>query len=99
MTVISQLDYLRKRGYKISMDDFGSGYNSLYMLGKVPVDIIKFDRGFVLNSLGVESGRKILKNLMNTFTDIEFDVICEGIENREEEKIVHDCGCNAVQGY
>ena len=99
VTVISQLDYLRKRGYKISMDDFGSGYNSLYMLGKVPVDIIKFDRGFVLNSLGVESGRKILKNLMNTFTDIEFDVICEGIENREEEKIVHDCGCNAGQGY
>ncbi len=81
------------------MDDFGSGYNSLYMLGKIPVDVIKFDRGFVLNSLGVESGRKIMKNLMKTFKDIEFEVICEGIESREEEKIVQECGCNAVQGF
>lgn len=98
-TVTKQINFLRERGYRISMDDFGSGYNSLYMLGKVPVDIIKFDRGFVLNSLGVDSGRKIMKNLMNTFTDIDFEVICEGIENRDEERIVQECGCNAVQGY
>lgn len=97
--ITRQIEFLRNRGYKISMDDFGSGYNSLYMLGKIPVDVIKFDRGFVLNSLGVESGRKIMKNLMNTFKDIQFEVICEGIESREEEKIVHECGCNAVQGY
>lgn len=97
--VIKQVEFLRNHGYKISMDDFGSGYNSLYMLARVPVDIIKFDRGFVLNSLGVESGRKIMSSLMNTFKDIKFEVICEGIENREEERIVHECGCNAVQGY
>lgn len=97
--ITRQIEFLRNRGYKISMDDFGSGYNSLYMLGKIPVDVIKFDRGFVLNSLGVESGRKIMKNLMNTFKDIQFEVICEGIESREEERIVHECGCNAVQGY
>ncbi len=94
-----QIEFLRNRGYRISMDDFGSGYNSLYMLGTVPVDVIKFDRGFVLNSLGVDSGRKIMKNLMNTFKDIKFEVICEGIESHEEEKIVYECGCNAVQGY
>ena len=97
--ITRQIDFLRERGYKISMDDFGSGYNSLYMLGKIPVDIIKFDRGFVLNSLSVDSGRKIMKNLMNNFKDIQFEVICEGIESREEERIVHECGCNAVQGY
>lgn len=98
-SVTKQVEFLREQGYRISMDDFGSGYNSLYMLGKIPVDVIKFDRGFVLNSLGVESGRKIMKNLMKTFKDIEFEVICEGIESREEEKIVQECGCNAVQGF
>lgn len=97
--VTKQIRFLRDRGYKISMDDFGSGYNSLYMLGTVPVDIIKFDRGFVLNSLNVETGRKILKNLMNTFKDIKFEIICEGIENKEEELIVQECGCDAVQGF
>lgn len=97
--ITKQIDFLRSKGYRISMDDFGSGYNSLYMLGSVPVDIIKFDRGFVLNSLNMESGRKIMKNLMTTFKDIDFDVICEGIESREEERIVQECGCNAIQGF
>lgn len=97
--IVRQLDFLRSQGYRISMDDFGSGYNSLYMLGKVPIDIIKFDRGFVLNSITVEAGRKIMKNLVNTFYDVNFDVICEGVESVEEEQIVYECGCNAVQGY
>lgn len=97
--ITKQIDFLKEKGYKISMDDFGSGYNSLYMLGKIPVDIIKFDRGFVLNSLHGETGRTIMKNLIHTFTDVDFEIICEGIENREEESIVYSCGCNAVQGY
>lgn len=97
--ITQQIEFLKEKGYRISMDDFGSGYNSLYMLGKVPVDIIKFDRGFVTNSLKGETGRIIMKNLMNTFNNVSFEVICEGIENREEEEIVYNCGCNAVQGY
>lgn len=97
--IVRQLEYLRSQGYRISMDDFGSGYNSLYMLGKIPIDIIKFDRGFVLNSITVEAGRKIMKNLVNTFYDVNFDVICEGVESVEEEQIVYECGCNAVQGF
>ena len=97
--ITKQINFLRNRGYKISMDDFGSGYNSLHMLGKIPVDIIKFDRGFVLHSITVESGRKIMTSLVNTFQEVNFDVICEGIESEEEERIVHECGCNLVQGY
>lgn len=97
--ITRQIDFLRRRGYMISMDDFGSGYNSLHMLGKIPVDIIKFDRGFVLNCIPVEEGRKIMKSLVNTFREINFNVICEGVESAEEEKIVRECGCNAVQGY
>lgn len=97
--ITRQIEFLRKRGYTISMDDFGSGYNSLHMLGRIPVDIIKFDRGFVLNCIPVEEGRKIMKSLVNTFREINFNVLCEGVENAEEERVVHECGCNAVQGY
>lgn len=97
--ITKQIKFLRMRGYKISMDDFGSGYSSLHMLGKIPVDTIKFDRGFVLHSITIEEGRKIMKSLVNTFQEINFDVICEGIESEEEERIVYECGCKAVQGY
>ncbi len=98
-TVTSQIEFLKSRGYRISMDDFGTGYNSLYMLGMFPLDVIKFDRGFVENSLTVPAGQKILKSLMNTFKDVEFEVICEGVESQEEERIVRECGCNCVQGF
>ena len=71
--ITRQIEFLRRRGYTISMDDFGSGYNSLHMLGRVPVDIIKFDRGFVLNCIPIEEGRKIMKSLVNTFQEINFN--------------------------
>lgn len=98
-TITKQIYFLKEKGYRISMDDFGFGYNSIYMLGKISVDTIKFDRGFVINSLKGKTGRTIMKNLVTTFTEVNFDVICEGVENREEETLVYDCGCNAVQGY
>lgn len=64
------------------MDDFGSGYNSLYMLGKIPVDIIKFDRGFVLNSLHGETGRTIMKNLIHTFTEVDLKLSVKVLKQR-----------------
>ena len=57
------------------------------------------DYSVLRSFLPVEEGRKIMRSLVNTFQEINFSVICEGIESAEEEKIVHECGCNAVQGY
>ena len=65
----------------------------------MPVDTIKLDRGFVLHSIRNESGIKIFSGLIDIFKDIHFDVICEGVETREEEQIVVECGCNKIQGY
>lgn len=98
-SVINKVNWLRDCGYRISMDDFGSGYNSLYILGKIPTDVIKFDRAFVLNSLQNEEGREVMRSLVNMFQRINFDVICEGVETKEEEKLVYECGCNMIQGY
>lgn len=97
--IIEKINSMRKTGYKISMDDFGSGFNSLYVLGIVPIDIIKFDRGFVLNSLTNDKGFAIMSSLVNTFNNTDFDIICEGVETREEESLVKKTGCNVVQGY
>lgn len=97
--IIEKINDMRAKGYKISMDDFGSGFNSLYVLGMVPIDIIKFDRGFVLNSLTNKKGFAIMSSLVNTFNNTDFDIICEGVETREEEKLVRETGCNVIQGY
>lgn len=97
--LIQKVSWLRMKGYKISMDDFGTGYNSLYILAKVPTNVVKFDRQFVLNSLQNYEGIEIMKSLVEMFQRINLDVICEGVETSEEERLVHECGCDMIQGY
>ena len=97
--IIEQIKRLRSMGFRISMDDFGSGYNSLDVIGMVPADVIKFDRSFVLHSLKTETGREVMRSLMSMFQRIDFEVLCEGIETTEEEQLVRECGCNQIQGY
>ena len=97
--IINKLRQLRAKGHKVSMDDFGSGYSSLNTVGLMPIDIIKFDRGFVQNSINNQKGLDIMSGLVDIFGKINLEVICEGVETEEEEKTVHRCGCDYVQGY
>lgn len=97
--IINKLRQLRAKGHKVSMDDFGSGYSSLNTVGLMPIDIIKFDRGFVQNSINTQKGLEIMSGLVDIFSKINLEVICEGVETEEEEKTIHKCGCDYVQGY
>ena len=97
--IINKLRQLRAKGHKVSMDDFGSGYSSLNTVGLMPIDIIKFDRGFVQNSINNQKGLDIMTGLVDIFNKINMEVICEGVETAEEEETVHQCGCDYVQGY
>lgn len=90
---------LREEGFRISMDDFGTGFSSLNTLGMLPLDAIKFDRGFVQNSINSRKGLEIMAGLFSIFDKLDLDVICEGVETSEEEQIVRACGCKKVQGY
>lgn len=97
--IIRKIEYMRALGFRISMDDFGSGYNSLEVIGMVPADVVKFDRSFVLHSLKSKMGQEVMRSLVNMFQRIHFEVLCEGIETRDEEALVYACGCNQIQGY
>ena len=97
--IVKKLNRLREQGYRVALDDFGSGYNSLYMLGQIPANTIKFDRGFVLHSIDNEMGEVVLKNLIKTFKEISFEVLCEGVETEEEKEKILACCCEIIQGY
>ena len=97
--VVESILKLRELGFRISMDDFGTGYNSLHTLGLIPVDVIKFDRGFVLDFLKNEQCLNIISGLIDILDKIKHDVICEGVETEAEEHLLYDCGCKQVQGY
>lgn len=97
--IIDKVEKLRECGFKVSVDDFGAGYSSLNLIGVLPVDTIKLDKGFVKGSLKTKRGNDVIKGLIKILNDIELDIICEGVETKEEEEIISNYGCKEIQGY
>lgn len=97
--IIKEISRLRSHGFKVSVDDFGSGYSSLNLIGTLPVDVIKLDKQFVKNCLGNQRGKSIIKGLIDILNQIDMEIVCEGIETKEEEKTVYEFGCDSMQGF
>lgn len=97
--IINKIKALREYGFKVSIDDFGSGYSSLNIISLLPVDTVKIDKGFIKSSIDTERGKEVMKGIIKMLKDIDLGIICEGIENSNEEQIVFECGCEEVQGF
>lgn len=90
---------LREMGYAIAMDDFCTGYSSIAMLQRLPMDVMKIDRSMLLASEKSARGQKILKNVVNFGRSLDMLVLCEGIETEEQEKLLLENGCTYGQGF
>lgn len=89
---------LHSFGYKVSMDDFGSGYSNLAALADLDFDMIKLDKGFCSNQDN-EKEKIILGFVMELAHELDMDVLCEGVETKEFMEYLKDIGCNIVQGF
>ena len=90
---------LRRKGYQVDMDDFGSGYSSLHMLSEMPVDVLKMDRGFVRHVGESEKDDSVVSMILNIAKALGIPVIAEGVETEEQLKRLKELGCPIVQGY
>ena len=90
---------LREMGYAIAMDDFCTGYSSIAMLQRLPMDVMKIDRSMLLASEKSARGQKILQNVVNFGRSLDMLVLCEGIETEEQEKLLLENGCTYGQGF
>ena len=91
---------LRERGFKVLMDDFGSGYSSLNMLRSLNVDLIKLDAQFLrIDKEDHQKGVSILESIVNMTKNLSTPIIVEGVETREQLKFLTDLGCSYVQGF
>ncbi len=97
--LIDTVARFQKEGFKILMDDFGSGYSSLNMLRNMPVDILKLDMRFLEDIQNDFRAQAIVKNVVNLARDIEMDVIIEGVETREQLEFLKSIGCKNIQGF
>lgn len=90
---------LRKKGFKIEMDDFGSGYSSLNMLTSIPIDAIKLDMYFIRNMLTDETAFRLVKLVVDVSDFLGVPVIAEGVEKQEQLTVLKAMGCEVIQGY
>ena len=96
--VKQRINELRAEGYRVCMDDFGSGYTSITELANLPVDMIKFAIPFVHNCIGSKKGTTMLKGMIGIFHRIDIPCVCKGVENMLQERLLRECGCKMAQG-
>lgn len=90
---------LHKLGTKVSMDDFGSGYSSLNLLSRLPIDIIKLDKVFLRENTLQESDKIIISCVVDMAKRLSITSLCEGVETPEQSDYLKEVGCQIQQGY
>ena len=89
---------LKELGVKLAIDDFGTGYASVAHLRRVHFDRVKIDQSFLAH-LDDETDRSLAALLVSLGTDLELEVVAEGVENEQQLQWAMDAGCTHVQGY
>ena len=92
-----QMDTLVKDGFKLALDDFGSGFSNVNRVKRYPFHTIKLDMAIVRAHTYDPDG--ILPSVVKSFTDKGLSITAEGIETEEIAKVITDMGCNYLQGY
>lgn len=98
-TAISIIQKLRKRGFTIAIDDFGSGYSSLSLLNILPIDILKIDREFLRETSYTDRGRVVIQDMIALAKHLNMKVVCEGVELKEQIEFLEEVDCDLIQGF
>ncbi len=97
--IIEVVSVLRARGFKVEMDDFGSGYSSLNMLSSLPVDVIKLDMGFIRNIHTNPKDMRMVELMMEIAAFLSVPVVAEGVEEKEQLDLLKKAGVDVIQGF
>ena len=97
--IIDTVKGLRNNGFKIEMDDFGSGYSSLNMLTSLPIDALKLDMKFIRNICENKKDSRLVEIMIQIARLLEVPVIAEGVETKEQMELLKSIGCDIIQGY
>ena len=92
-----KVELLRSYGFKILMDDFGSGFSSLNVLKDVDFDVIKIDLRFFTKES--EKSLKIIESVINLAKSLNIPSIAEGVETQNYINLLKQFGCHYAQGY
>jgi len=98
-TSLMNLGAFKKLGMDIALDDFGTGYSSLGSLKKFPIDTVKLDRSFVIDSTTSPQSAAIIKAIVIMTKALNLRTVAEGVETRAQRAFIREQGCDLIQGY
>ncbi|MDA0365020.1 MAG: EAL domain-containing protein [Chloroflexi bacterium] len=90
---------LKGLGVEIAIDDFGTGYSSLNYLRRLPADVLKVDRSFVIDVDRDEREASIVRAVVHVANALNMHIVAEGIERLEQSLVLAELGCQTAQGY
>lgn len=93
------LQQLQDMGFRLEVDDFGSGYSSLNMIRQVPINTIKIDKDFLDKKLSTEKGKIVVSHTIAMAKDLKLSVVAEGVETKEHVDFLKAAACDVAQGY
>ena len=97
--LINNMNQLIDRGFKFSMDDYGTGFSNTSTLIAYPFDEIKIDKSIVWSAMEDEKAMIAFKHSVAMIKDLDFKIVAEGVETKEQAKMLGDLGCDYFQGY
>jgi EAL domain-containing protein (putative c-di-GMP-specific phosphodiesterase class I) len=90
---------IQEVGVTVAIDDFGTGYCSLSYVAKLPVNSLKIDRSFIVGMTESAVGLAIVSSIIALAHSINLRVVAEGVETREQERLLRSLACDEAQGY
>jgi EAL domain-containing protein (putative c-di-GMP-specific phosphodiesterase class I)/GGDEF domain-containing protein len=96
----NMVDELRSYGYRVSIDDFGSGYTGINIFQEFNFDVLKLDRKFLSDDAKIKARNSaIIPSILNIAKELGIFVICEGVEREDQCRYLIDLGCRGAQGF
>jgi EAL domain-containing protein (putative c-di-GMP-specific phosphodiesterase class I)/GGDEF domain-containing protein len=97
--IITMVREMRLKGFRVLLDDFGSGYSSFNTLKDMPIDILKIDMKFLEGFESSDKAGCILESIVEMAKKMHLDVIAEGVETEAQARFLFKTGCRKVQGF
>ncbi len=94
-----QIERFQSLGFKVWMDDFGSGYSSLDLLQDLHFDLIKLDMRFMRQFDNGDKSKIILTELVRMAISLGIETVTEGVETKEQAEFLREIGCTKLQGF
>lgn len=98
-SAVEILRELKKTGIRVSIDDFGTGYSSLSYLKRLPIDVLKIDKSFVMHVTTNPEDAALVIAIISLAHNLRLKVVAEGIETEEQLRFLHLLRCDEGQGY